>query len=170
MWPCHSSHQQLEFISWSLESGLDHAMCFGQWGKNHANRGLKTTFGLGLALMLQEVLLSHKETWTTLMEDESPWDRDGLSQLRPHKPTSLQVTHRLTVAISGTPHWDQQKNHPAELKLLNPPNQCHSEWWTNKMVLCFMPLSFGVVCYTGIGNWYLINWRYFPQMIPELMI
>lgn len=92
------------FIPPSFESGLGHVVCFGEWGKSHAKGTLKATSGLGLALMLQGVLLSHTETWTCLLENESSWDRNGLSQLWPHKPTSLQMTcHRLTIVTLATP-------------------------------------------------------------------
>lgn len=94
-----SSQQEVEFISSSLESGLGHVTGFDRWGKSHANRGLKTTFALRLALLLQGIfLLSHETTWTSPLEDESPWNRDSLSQLRPCKPTSLQMICWMTAA------------------------------------------------------------------------
>lgn len=47
---CISSHQEVEFIFTTLESGLGHVTCFGQWfiSKNDANRGLQSAGALGL--------------------------------------------------------------------------------------------------------------------------
>ena len=87
--------------------------------QRHINRGLNTTFGLGLDLMLQKVfLLVHKETWTSLMEDEFPLDTDGLSQLKPHKPTSLQMTQRLTAATLVT-----------AIETSRRTTRLNSSWW-----------------------------------------
>lgn len=65
-----------------------------------------------------------------------------LNQPAPSWPTRWPQTHEQTQARSAKLGLDQQ----------NPPPTCRL--MRNYKLCCFTPLDYGVVCYTGIANWY----------------
>lgn len=150
--PCIHSLCRMTLSFLSLR-GKSYPLTSGMWA------GLVTSSG---QWTVAEVIVG--QFWAYISTQNKPDLARGsiifISQLQSAKCHTGQSGSPTPAALSQLPGWTQTDEH-APLRWPEPePDQptfsASVNSWQTVNTYCLKPLSFGVICYTAIANWYVI--------------